>query len=208
MKTLERVYLEPGLLDGREGVSIEMAAPEEMSPEWPQAILPAGCGPPGTYVLDKQQPSARTQDAPDFVQCGLLIRDRAQDERRDHGVEATVRERQLLSPSRRDLDGDTGVCKLLFKPPAHEGIGLGDGYPIYITVVRQVSAGAATDLEHGATGPGEQPPPAPAHPPPLHGSANGVVERREHRMSVFVVVAGSPHKLSIQSLPHWESLRH
>jgi hypothetical protein len=109
VKTLERLYLEPGLLDGRDGVSIKMATAEETPPERPQAILPTGCGPSGAHVLDKQQPSARAQDAPDFVQCGFLIRYRAQNERRDNGIEAPIRERQLISPSRRNLDGDTGV---------------------------------------------------------------------------------------------------
>jgi hypothetical protein len=42
VKTLERLYLEPGLLDGRDGVSIKMATAEETLPERPQTILPTG----------------------------------------------------------------------------------------------------------------------------------------------------------------------
>ena len=65
---------------------------EEPPPERLQPVLPAGRGPSRAYVLDKQQPSARTQYAPDHVQRGFLILDRAQDQRRDHGIEAPVRE--------------------------------------------------------------------------------------------------------------------
>ena len=67
MEALECLYLEPGLLDSRDGISIGVAAAEEPPPEGLQTILPAGRRPRGADVLDTQQPSARTLDAPDFV---------------------------------------------------------------------------------------------------------------------------------------------
>jgi hypothetical protein len=54
VKALERVDLEPGLLDSSDGVSIGVAAAEEPPPEWLQAILSAGRRPRGADVLDKQ----------------------------------------------------------------------------------------------------------------------------------------------------------
>src|SRR5918994_1156816 len=101
-----------------------------------RAELPPSRGPCGAYVLDKQQPSARLQDTPDLVQCRSLIRNRAQDERRDHGVEAPVRERQFLRPGRRNLDGDASILELLAKPLTHERVRFGGDYPIYVAVVR------------------------------------------------------------------------
>ena len=68
VEALECLYLEPGLLDSKDGVSIGMAAAEEPPPEGLQTILPAGRGPRGANVLDKQQPPARAKDAPNLVQ--------------------------------------------------------------------------------------------------------------------------------------------
>ena len=42
-----------GILDGSDGVSIGVAAPEEPPPERLQPVLPAGRGPSRAYVLDK-----------------------------------------------------------------------------------------------------------------------------------------------------------
>jgi hypothetical protein len=68
VEALEGLYLEPGLLDSRNGISIGVAAAEEPPPEGLQAILPAGRRPRGADVFDKQQPSAWAKDAPNLVQ--------------------------------------------------------------------------------------------------------------------------------------------
>src|SRR5919202_495478 len=94
------------------------------------------------------------------------------------------------------------------EPLAHERIRLGDHHAFYAAVVRQVRAGAATDLEHGAARPDEQSTPALTHPPPLCGGGGPVVERREDRMlafrrTAFVAVARSPHDPSILAFQHF-----
>src|SRR5215218_2220535 len=64
VEVFERLDLEPGPLDGRDGVPVGVAAGEEPPPEGRYAILPAGYGPRGADMLDKQQLPIRAQDAP------------------------------------------------------------------------------------------------------------------------------------------------
>ena len=92
VEALERLYLEPGPLDGRDGVSIRVAAAEEPPPQRLHPVCQRAMGPAArTCSINSSRPPGR-RTRPDLVQYSCLIRDRAQHERRDYGIEATVRE--------------------------------------------------------------------------------------------------------------------
>jgi hypothetical protein len=106
-------------------------------------------------VLDEQQPPSRPQHAPYLRERHALVRNRAQHERRDDGVEASIGKRQCFGPRLRYLDRDAGRAQLPAQLPPHERIRLRDDYVRGLPVVGEVRAGPAAYLKHGAGGFGE-----------------------------------------------------
>ena len=195
-EALEPLDAETRRLYGGDCVAVRVTAAHEAHPERLDAVLPAGGPALGAHVLDKEQPPIRAEDAPDLAQSRPLIGDRAQHERRDHRVEARVREGQLLGPCLGDLYGEGDRLQPGPQPPPHEGVGLDDNQPRDVAVVGEVRPGPAAYLQHLAPRRGEQARPALAHPGALHRGAHPVVEGREDAVSlaqaVLPPVAGSP----------------
>jgi hypothetical protein len=102
-------------------------------------------------VLDEQQPPTRLEHAVQLAQRGLRVRHGAEHERRHHGVERPVLERQRLGAGehdrRRAERGDARSEAL-----GHRLVWLREDQIQPGVVVGEVEAGAGADLEDAAAG--------------------------------------------------------
>src|SRR5262249_7448324 len=115
----------------------------------------------GRDVLDEDEPSARLQDALHLGERPVEALDRAEDERRDDGVERGSVERETLGRRVDHLDRSAKLANATLEVAPHGAVGLGedeafDGGGIMM----EVRARAGADLEHA---PGER---AEELPPP------------------------------------------
>ncbi len=77
-------------------------------------------------MLDEEQPALRFQDSAHLRQRARGVRDRAQDERADHVVEALVLERKLLGARAKHARGDATTAQLALEQARHRLLRLGD----------------------------------------------------------------------------------
>jgi pimeloyl-ACP methyl ester carboxylesterase/DNA-binding CsgD family transcriptional regulator len=169
-----------GTLEQLERRLVAAAAHRERMPEAGEPVLPAG--EPRrvrAHVLDQEQPAVRGEHAPHLGERRIGVGDRAQHERRDHGVERAVGERQLLGA--RVDDGNLAARGAARQPGAHRRIGLADHELDAVGVVAQVEPGAGTELEDTTARRGEQLTPARGHSPSLTEGEEGVVDEGDGR---------------------------
>ena len=108
-------------------------------------------------MLEEQQAALGAQHARHLGEGGRGIRDRAEDERADHGVEALIGEGQALGGRLDDLRRARGARQVVSQPAGHvlRGLGdyeLGDGR----RVVLEVQAGPGADLQRRTGRAGQQ----------------------------------------------------
>src|SRR5581483_1373945 len=159
-RSMQVTNLEARLTDQADGVAVGVAAAAEPAPDRIDCVLrQRERGSIRADMLVEAELALRLEDALDLRQSLAGIADRAEDERADHGIEALVREGQLLGGRLYDLQRSGEVVGSLTGALQHVGIGLhelSDGRAL----VGEAEFGAAADLQHS--------PPGAAHYPPPH----------------------------------------
>src|SRR3954452_1522099 len=143
-------------LDRRERVPVRVAAHQVVEGRDP--VLPLReLRIVGADVLEEEQAPARLQDARDLAQRRFLVRDAAENEGHDHGVEGCVREREAFDARIDDLRGRRDLLGALNETTAHVLVRLGQHQPRHrLGIVRQIEPGSGPDLERRSLGGSEK----------------------------------------------------
>ena len=169
-----------------------------------EAILPACPASRSAHVLEDDEPAGRAQHAVDLGERAGRIVDRAEDERRDHGVEARVRERERLRPAVDELHRNARLGDLRRQPLRHARIGLERYDSFGRGVVAQVRSGAGADLEDLACDLREELVPQRAQLTVLRAPGEEVVEPAVHasgRVDSARLASSSTAPCAASSLP-------
>jgi hypothetical protein len=171
--------LERSGLDSLERGAVRVTAVGEDHPGSLQLVLPSGA--PRVlpaHVLDEDQLAIGTENAVNLSERPVDVVDRAEDERRDDGVERRVLERLSLGRRLPDGDGKIGLRGAAAGAFEHARRGLGDDEFLDVArVMRQVESCTPADLEHAALHVRERLPPVLGEVL-LHPPSEEVVERR------------------------------
>jgi hypothetical protein len=99
-------------------------------------------------VLEEEQPSLRHEHPSRLTERRRRIRNRAERERDDDGVERRVGKRECLRARLLQLDGDLRLARAAARPTQHVRVGVDPDDGGRSGVVAQVQPGADADLQH------------------------------------------------------------
>jgi hypothetical protein len=138
-------------------------------------------------VIDQQQTAARAQDARHLGDRASVIRDGAQPERAQHGVERPVREVQRLGVARPQVGLATEGGRALSRDAQHDRGPVDCREPHAVRVEGEVTPGADGYLKDVAESPAAHPRPAVPEQPPVPAVHLAVIPAR-----LLVPVCGQP----------------
>jgi len=139
------------------------------------------------HVIDQQQTAARAQDARHLGDRASVIRDGAQPERAQHGVERPVREVQRLGVARPQVGLATEGGRALSRDAQHDRGPVDCREPHAVRVEGEVTPGADGYLKDVAESPAAHPRPAVPEQPPVPAVHLAVIPAR-----LLVPVCGQP----------------